>query len=614
MFDEKRKASQEHFAFLVRALALALFGCCVMAVVVARVSYVTMVGGREFLEKSLGNFERDQTTPAPRGNILDRRGRILATSEIRYDLSISPLQTTRDDMAQTLAIVAQFCPKAKQLVLDDVMKTTPKWKQLPIASKLEMEEVAAVMERQALLPGLRIDPTFIRIYPYGMEAAHITGYTSSIKPEEVLKTRKQGYDDDELIGRAALEKTYEDYLKGQKGKRSVWRDAKGQILQTFEDTPSQRGDDLTLTLDVELQKAGFEILGDRIGVIVALDPRNGETLAMVSNPTYDANDPAANKSHPERSELNRVLRSHLSPGSVFKLVTATAYLLNGGDSDRRYDCPGTGENAGFKNRKYMRCDQNVAHGPTNLKRALTVSCNMYFFDTAERVGLANIVSTAHMFGFGAPSGINLLRSELSGSVGLGGNKNTNLADIHMLGIGQGRLLLCTPMQTVDAYCTLANGGTVYRPRILKKVQLPDGTFLRGYEEPVAAGTIPWTPDQRNALMQGFIGVISDKVGTGRHGQFAPEMKVAGKTGTAEREIVRRVEDDPLVPSDSDESGLIRERVTDAGFVGFAPYDNPEICVYVMLEAAGHGGQEAAPVARQFFERYYALKAQYGGTF
>ncbi|HBF33863.1 TPA: hypothetical protein DDW35_04810 [Candidatus Sumerlaeota bacterium] len=618
MFDEKRKASQEHFAFLVRALILALVGLSVMGFIAFRIFYVTVVHGEELLERSLGNFERNQSVAAPRGNILDRRGRILATSEPRFDISISPLQTTRAEMAQTLATIAQYCPKAKLPTLDKVMGTRSPWKQTAVASKLTMDEAAPLMERQSLLPGLRIDPTFVRVYPkeYSMAAAHLTGYTSQIKPDETTKMREQGYADSDVVGRKAIEKTYEGHLKGVKGSRSVWRDARGKIIQTFEDTPGCRGSDLTLTVDIELQKAGFEILGDRIGVIVAMDPRNGETLAMVSNPTYDPNDPSATYSVPGRSEVNRVLQSHRSPGSVFKLVTATAFLLNGGDPEQRYTCQGTGENMGFKNRKYMRCDQNVAHGPTNLKRALTVSCNMYFFDVAEHLQLPNIVNTAQLFGFGAPTGINLLsRGELKGRVGLESNKYaSNLADIHMLGIGQGRLLLCTPMQTTNAYATMANGGRLYRPRVLKRVQLPDGQFLRGYETPTEAGNIPWTPDQRNALLQGFIGVISEKNGTGRHGLFAPEMKVAGKTGTAERDVIRKVDSDSLLPDDAGEATTIKEHVTDAGFAGFAPYDAPEICIYVMLEAAGHGGEEAAPVARQFLEKFYALKAQYGGTF
>lgn len=601
MFDEQRKASQDQFAFLVRILVLGLAGLFVLAFIASRVFYLTTVRGEKLLALSQSNFERGEKIPAPRGDIFDRRGRLLATSEPRHNLSLRSFQVPAAQMRETLEKLERHLPKAKIPELRKIMATRD---QIPIASELTSKETLPLMEQQSFLPGLRVDQTYTRVYPRGRSAAFLTGYVSKLsnakESKEDLALLKQGYSLEDHVGRQALEKKYESFLRGQKGTRSVWRDAHGVMLRSDVEANAQRGADLTLTVDIDFQEAIYRILKDRPGVVVVMDPRNGETLALVSNPSYDPNNPASSIL-PGNSEFNKALQSRGSPGSVFKLVTATAFLLNGGDPERRYTCEGTGENMGLKNRKYMRCDQSVSHGPTNLKRAITVSCNMYFFDVAEKVGLQDILKTGRVFGFGTPTGITLMARGETG--GLLGNKSgneaelkVNQADIHMLAIGQGRLLQTTPMQVINSYCALANGGNLYIPRILKRVEFPHGEAAGDYDKPVVSSTIPWNSEQRQSLMQGFIGVVSDpKGGTGRHANFAPEMKVAGKTGTAERETAEG-------------------RVTDAGFVGFAPYDNPEVCLYVMMEAAGHGGQEAAPVAKEVLEEYYRIKARNGGRF
>lgn len=517
--------------------------------------------------------------PAPRGNITDRHGRLMATSEARFNLSISPFRANADQITSTLQTVKALYPEATIPPVEEVMKVRPRWEGILLAETLTMAEATPLLERQVMLPGLRLEQTFLRVYPLGRTVSIITGYVGHITRSVLERYLNQGYDYGDIVGKAALEKRYEEELRGKKGRQIVHRDARGLLIKSRLKESASPGARLVTTVDLELQQFATQKMMGREGVILVMDPRNGEILTMVSAPNYDANFPER-MSVGGNSGWNKVLREHFAPGSAFKLVTGAAWLLyNQGNPGREIFCGGYIQ----LGKRRMHCDARHGHGYLNLRHAIERSCNIYFYTLARETGLEKMSRMASLFGFGRPTGVSLYRSGESAGI-LGQGTAPNPGNLVMMGIGQGRYISVTPIQLLRAYCALANGGKVYRPMVIRSIEYPDGRIERLHPEVVSE--IPWTEAQRDALMVGFRDVCETAWGTGRHANFDPQMKVAGKTSTAER-----------------------GGEADAGFVCFSPWDQPEVAVYVLLEGAGHGGEMAAPVAREILERYYALQKQ-----
>lgn len=583
--EDKRQAHREQNFFVNRVAVLLFLGLLVMLFLVLRVSFLTVGRGRELYELSKDNIIRTEKIPAPRGAILDRYGRLLATSSIRYNLSISPFNTSRSEIEKTLWAVARFRPDADIPTVENVMAVRPRWEQVLLEKELTPEQALPLLERLSFLPGLRVEETFVRVYPYGREAAFLTGYVGELQQRELQWYLAQGYDRNDIVGKAALEKRYESFLRGKKGSQLVWRSARGRVIDSVveENGYAQPGARLMLTIDLDLQSTATALLQGQSGAIVAVDPRNGEVLALASSPNFDANVPQR-ASLDGNSEYNKAIRMHTAPGSTFKLITATAWLLAGGDPEREIFCGGY---ITVGNRR-MHCDARYGHGKLTMRPAIERSCNLYFYQLARDLGLTRMAEAAYMFGFGRPSGIGL-PGETRGRLRTHTN---NLGELIMMGIGQGALISASPIQVAMAYSALANGGTLYKPLLLLRVVPPRGDPIT--YPPLPRGTIPWKTWQREALMRGFRDVTETNRGTGRHAGFDPEMQVAGKTSSAERKIMR---DGKVV------------NITDAGFVCFAPWNNPEICVYVLLQDSGHGGEYAAPVAKTFLDYYYKLKEQ-----
>jgi penicillin-binding protein 2 len=281
------------------------------------------------------------------------------------------------------------------------------------------------------------------------------------------------------------------------------------------------------------------------------------------------------------SHFNKALQEHYAPGSTFKLVTATAWLLGGGSPARTAFCPGSVTLAPGFTRK---CNVQWGHGTVDLRQALMVSCNVYFYGLAKEMRQERLYSVASLFGYGRPTRVALLSQGESGGVLTPPEAQAArfLANRVMMGIGQGELISVTPLQQAMAYSAMANGGVLYAPRLVLRVELPDGKQI--VNPPVQRTVIPWTEAQRQVLLDGFRAVVEVPRGTAHKVGFDPVMRVAGKTGTAQR-----------------------YKPPDAWFIGFAPWDNPEICVAVLLEKAGHGGEEAGPVAKKIFEAYFGLR-------
>ncbi|MFW6256311.1 MAG: penicillin-binding transpeptidase domain-containing protein [Candidatus Sumerlaeota bacterium] len=584
MFDKQRQANREQRRFLYRLLFFALGISALLAFLVTRLSFLTIQRGQELYELSENNFINRSKIPAPRGNIVDRNGRILATSEPRYNISISPFKIDRDLLEMSLSMIGEFCPQARVPSLDHVLRVRPRWKPITLASNLTMEQALPLLERQSLLPGVQVEQTFQRIYPHGRSASFLTGYVGKINERQLDEYLERGYGLDDVVGKTAIEKKYEHILKGEKGFEIVHRNSFGRVLDSHvtEEGKAHQGAEVRLTVDIRLQEKADALLEGYEGVIMAMDTRNGDILAMACRPNYDANEPQM-IGRQGNTSWNRAMLTAMNPGSTFKMVTAAAWLLQGGSPSHEVTCWGHIQLGDTK----LHCDNRYGHGPLQMREAIAKSCNIYFYDLARSLGQSRIVETGEYFGFGRPTGLALLdRHDSAGR--LGDPMSRSLGDLVMMGIGQGRLISVTPIQMTRAFCALGNGGKLYTPQIVQRIKLPDG-LMRDYP-PIVAGEVPWTDEQHRVLMEAFRDVIDQPYGTGRHARFPEWMQVAGKTGSAER---------------------VRGKPTDAYFVCFSPAEDPEICVFVLLEHAGHGGEYASPLARQLLEKYYSLKKKQG---
>ncbi|MBN1867415.1 hypothetical protein JW916_08990 [Candidatus Sumerlaeota bacterium] len=578
MFEDRGKTLQTRRTLVVRVGLLVASAALGLAFIAARISYLTAWRGQDLYDLSERNFLKFAKIPAPRGQIVDRYGRVLADSETRFDVHVTPFRLSREDVAKTLDEVRRLCPAARVPDVAEVVALRPRFRRLPVASQLGLEEVSPLFERQAALPGIEIEETFKRIYPYGRLAAHLTGHVGAIGEGGKDFFLEQGYDLDDIVGRAGLEAKHElSFLRGSQGEQLVMRDARMRVVPLRVHRKAVQGATLTLTIDVDLQRAAMNLLAGRMGSVVAVDPRNGDVLALFSYPTYDPNNPVCGPGDSERLDA---LREHYAPGSTFKIVTASAWLAMGGSPNRTETCAGSLQVApGFA----PKCNVEWGHGTQDLRGALARSCNVYFYKIAMDVGATRMTEMAARYGFGSVSGIGLMdRGESPGVLGSRHGTPANLGNTVMMGIGQGGLISATPLQVAMAYAALANGGTLFAPRIVREIQRPDGGTIQYF--PTPRGEIGLSEAQRNVLIDGFRAAVEQSYGTAHKAQFDPAMRAAGKTGTAQR------------------AGK-----SDAWFVCFAPWDRPEICVAILVEEAGHGGETAAPLAKAFLDEYYRLK-------
>ncbi|HNY26812.1 MAG TPA: penicillin-binding transpeptidase domain-containing protein [Candidatus Sumerlaeota bacterium] len=611
-FGDKQKTVQENKSFFLRVAVLVLLVLIGFGFLVLRITYLTVGRGQQLAELSEQNYLRQVSIPAPRGALVDRNGQIIAHSVTRFNLSISPFDNQEADLAYTLDAVRSVCPahlvpEARTLTAAEIVEKPKKrasgdkrerpsrdrWKPIPLATNLTLEQITPLMERLVLLPGLLIEPTFQRIYPFGRETGHLTGYMGKI-PEKSreLYTQEKGYELDDLVGVAGLERAFEEILCGQKGSEFVYRNAAGRIVRTLPLKGEEpiRGGQVTLTLDLDLQRAVNRILDTQTTAsIVVMDPRNGDILAIASKPNYDANHPELISRKHGNDSFCRALSGSYWPGSTFKMITATAWLQNTGadptrviECDRRYFY-------GKGPKDYLTC--LYSHGGENLKSALKVSCNVYFYTAAAELELDPFLKTCADFGFGKPTGVQIGGRSSAGRLGLlRPHMTASRIDRIKLGIGQGELLKTTPLQMTIAYCAMANGGSRYEAHIVHETRRP-GEQAQLYA-PTVLSQIGWTQAQHNAIEEGLKAVVYEENGTGRYGKFPKEWKVAGKTGTAQKG---------------------KGRPVDAWFACYAPSDNPEVCIVVLVEdAGGHGGEISSPVAKEVLNDYYRLRFERTG--
>lgn len=581
------------------------------ALFLGRLVQLQVLQGEEHLERSQRNSIRTERLSAPRGEIVDRKGRVLATTRPAFHLEVVPSELR--DPPRTLAVLAHLLgdPPERLQASYGQPRGRARFQPLRLADDLDFERLARVESHRHALPGVLTEVRPHRQYPHGTLAAHLLGSLGEVSPTQLESGRFADYRPGDVVGKSGVEALYEPYLRGRAGGRNVVVDVAGREVEVLDRVEPRPGARVVLALDLELQRVAEEALaasappGEPVsGAVVALDPRDGGVLVLASLPAYDPNafagriDPEvwrALTSDPMKPLQNRALSGQYPPGSTYKAFVAAAALQEGLRTPKNaVFCPG---GFAFGNRTY-RCWKRGGHGSVDLRRSLMESCDVYYYRAGLDLGIDRLAEYARGFGLGAPTGIGL-DGEQPGLVPTSAWKQRRFGQPWMPGetvsasIGQGYNLL-TPLQLAVSYAALANGGRVLRPRLALEIVQPNGSVS---VEPVhEIRRVPVSEEHLAQVRAGLHAVVDAPGGTGRRAQVEG-LEVAGKTGTAQ--VVR-------LEKTAGKTGLAIPRPyrDHAWFVAFAPVEEPEIVVAVLVEHGGGGGATAAPIAQRVLQRWW----------
>lgn len=584
----------------------------VFAVFVLRLFQLQIVEGEELRARSERNSVRTVRLEPPRGEILDREGRVLATTRPAWELQVLPHALRRPERA--FAALGQLL-EVEPATLRERMGTprgAARYRAVSLAADLDYEHLARVETHRYALPGVVTHVRPRRHYLGDELAAHLLGTIGEVRSDQLEREGFEGVRSGDVVGQTGLEARFESHLHGRAGGRNVVVDAAGREVEVLEEVSPQPGGKVVLALDLELQRAAHEAFLDtpegeppKMGAAVALDVRTGDVLAMVSRPAYDPNHFAGGIEAERWRALtrdewkplqNRAVQNHFPPGSTHKAIVAAA-LLDTGVVDRssRAYCPGYFRHGG----RIYRCWKRGGHGNVDVIRALKESCDVFFYTYGVQLGIDRMARYAKSFGLGTRTGIGL-PGETTGMVPSSEWKRRRFGQPWFPGetvsasIGQG-FNLYTPLQLAVSYAAIANGGEVLRPRVVLRLEDREGrvteTFSTEVRDRVAA-----SPEALAVVRQGLEAVVMEQGGTGGRARV-PGVRVAGKTGTAQvvrLEHVEGMEDDE-----------IPMRYRDHGwFAAFAPVEDPEIAVAVFVEHGLHGSSAAGPVAQRILARYF----------
>jgi penicillin-binding protein 2 len=555
-------------------------------IVLLRLWQLQVLQGEDFRKISESNRLRVIGIPAPRGIIFDRNNIPLVKNTPYFCVSLIPEEFEAGNADPLSALIG--LPAAE---ISRKMTGGSKNPMAPVKLKegLTFKEVSFIEARRSDFPGLIIEVETTRDYLYGSTGSHIIGYLGKLSPRQ---SRSPEFDDvppDAFIGQWGVEKLYDKSLRGIAGQRIIEVDALGKELRLLREIPPVKGADLTLSIDIALQRKAEEAFDGRAGALVALRPGTGEVLGLVSSPSFDPNKFAKGISYDDwvslsKDEklpmLNRAIQSQYPPGSTFKIITAIAALSEGVmDEHTSVDCKG-----GIRYGKWhFGCWKKSGHNFVSVHRALVESCDVFFYEAGKRLGIDTIYDYASRFGLGKATGIPL-GSEREGLIPNTGWKREKKKEPWYIGetfvnsIGQGYVSV-TPLQLAEMTSAVANGGTVYKPLILKDA------------EPVPVTSSGVRPEILEKIRHYLSDVVNEPNGTGWVAKSDVTM-IGGKTGTAQVVGIRK------------DSRDLPEKFRDhAWFVAFAPVERPDIALSVLVEHGGHGGSAAAPVAKKAIEAY-----------
>ena len=590
-----------------RIMGVILCVVVAFAVLFMRLFYLQIMKGEEFIRLSENNSIRLESIVAPRGLIYDNHGILLVDNRPSFDLSIIPRDAK--PLKQTLKKLALNLKIPQEELEEKLEGRTGLSSYKPILLKQDIgrDAMASIEVQKYDLPGVIINIRPVRHYINGQHAAHLIGYLGEINAKELQSTIYQGCRSGDYIGRFGAEKSFEDLLRGRRGGRQVEVNVKGQVVKALQTVNADPGKNLYLTIDYALQQMVEDLLKDQVGAAVAMDPTSGAILVMASSPTFNQNAFVSGMSQEEWNALttnidypmtNRVIQGEYPPASTYKIVTAMAGLETGEiDSDFTVHCPGY---LAFGDRVF-RCWKKGGHGEVDVIRALAESCDVFFYEAGKAVGVDRLASYATMFGLGKPTGIGL-ENESKGLIPTAAWKKERLGESWQKGetlnisIGQG-FNLTTPLQMLVLISAVANGGTLYQPQIVQRIETADGVQVKDIQ-PKATGSLTISPETVQIVKKGLWEAVNTKGGTAR-GIKLKKYPISGKTGTAQ--LVARKEPEP--GKKEDEEDIAEEHKDHAWFVAYAPSEAPQIAVAVIVEHGEHGSTAAAPVAKEIIKAY-----------
>ena len=594
-------------------------GLVVLAVQLYRLQ---ITQGEEYAAKSVANFVKEVRLRADRGLIKDRRGTILVDNRPSFDAFITPAFCTRcaEEVLPKLGELLGWDEEQRKRVEDQVRvaRRTAPFQPLPVRIDLTRDEFDRINARVDLLDGVEVVPVPHRDYRTGSVLAHVLGYMNEITQEELERLSVEGsrYALGDYIGRRGLERYFESTLRGRDGVRKEVVNARGRVIEELQDklgknavVPSRPGNNVVLSIDMRLQEVAERAFPGAAGAVLVVDVKTGFIRAVVSRPGFDPNlltgriTPAQMASlakDPLQPMINRVSANHFSPGSTFKVVTQLAAYKSGLIRPETYiTCEG-GYRLGANT---WRCHNERGHGPVNGKMAMQYSCNSWFYKVADTLGLDPLAEMGKDLGLGQQTGIGVLAevpgimpsTEYHQRLSRGGyTKGMALNSA----IGQGDDAV-TPLQLAMVYAAVANGGTLYKPQLVERIEGLDGEVIEQYE-PQVVRQLELPKAQLEAVKAGLRAVVNEPGGTAFRVRLE-DVVVAGKTGTAQVATLGAVR---LKTQQMD--FFQRDH---AWFSGFAPADEPEIAVVVLNEHGGHGGSDAAPTAMALIRKYLELKRE-----
>jgi penicillin-binding protein 2 len=558
--------------------------------------YLQVLRGRHYRDLAENNRSRLVNIAAPRGPLLDRNGRVLVENRPSFNLVLTPEHS--EDLDATIVRLGRVLQMGEAQIRERIARRGATFRRVVVKSDATAEDVATIEARRLELPETGVEVVPLRSYPLAEAAAHALGRVGEVTERQLQTAEFAGFEPGDLVGQAGIESQYNRSLTGRDGFRRVVVNSRGLEVDTAEREPPVDGPSLTLTLDMDLQKAMERAFAGRPGSAVALDPETGEILAINSTPAYDPNDFTSGvdatiwdglRKDPETPLVNRVIQGQYAPGSLFKVVMALAALQEGVITpSTTFYCPGY---LSIYNTVF-RCHKAAGHGVMDVHRALTQSCNVFFYQVGVRLEIERIARYARLMGLGDLTGVDLPH-EATGLIPDPQWKkrvqraNWFAGETVSVAIGQGQVTV-TPLQMARVAAMVANGGRLVRPHLVRAV----GGASVPQETSVVVGL---KPEVLAVVRDGMWAVVNEH-GTAWRTEL-PGLDVCGKTGSAQ----------VVAHSRFARGGVTHAMIPHGWFIGFAPKEHPRIAMAVMVEHGGSGGEAAVPVARQILEEFFHLQ-------
>jgi penicillin-binding protein 2 len=569
-----------------------------------RFIYLQIIKGDEFRILSEKNAVRLTGIKAPRGLILDRNRKLLVDNRPSFNLKI--MIEDAGDLQETMRKVS----KMMEMPFEDLMKKISDagqgafYKPVVLQEDISRDHLAIIEAHKFDLPGVFIDIEPTRHYIHNKTASHLLGYLGEVNNDELLSGKYPNVKTGDSIGRYGVEKSFETYLQGKRGGRQIEVDANGRTTNVLKTVEPITGLDLKLTIDLDLQQTAEKMLADKHGAVVALDPNTGDVLVMASAPSFDQNDFVGGINSKKWKALmsdrgkpmsNKAIQGEYPPASTYKIVTSMAALEEKViDLHTTTFCPGFFK---YGNRVY-RCWSKHGHGNVSIFEAITQSCDVFYYQAGDKVGVDGLAKYAMGSGLGKKTGI-LLEDEKKGLIPTSSwkkkrfNESWHRGETLSIAIGQGYDLV-TPLQMGVFIAAVGNGGTLYKPRIVSAIEGSQGNIIK--EIPIeVSGKLPAGSKTLEILQKGLLDVVETDRGTAKRIRLK-HVKIAGKTGTAQVFSVKS--GDKLKTEHLD--FYLRDH---AWFVCYAPAENPVIAVSVLIEHGAHGSTAAAPIAAALIGQY-----------